>query len=386
MPIKTSNNTSITKIYGKTAGKHLSQSAIPPINFHSNTDNISYSIYGNLVQSETPSPTNPIIPVEVGEKTDNLCSQTTVTTENPNKNIGSDSDLVKAFKTLTAGENYTLSWDFQSTSTTGVRDVIRLYNGATYMNVQIENGVSFSLTAEQISDLTAFVLYFGADGGTMSDFMLNLGSTPLPYEPYGKYKIPVSINSTITNIYLNNPIRKIGNYSDIVNDDGTVTRIIGKNVYKGTEQWTVTTSGNKKRAFTPNYSYLIPNSPAFCTHFLYNSQNIGYPNVGEFVVNATKAIIFGLDGEQFTDLDAWKTYLSQQYTNGNPITVWYVLATPETETITSPTLTPQEGSNTIDINTTLKPSNLTIGYTAQDYSEIVTVLDKNGNAVYDVNE
>lgn len=82
MPIKTSNNTSITKIYGKTAGKHLSQSAIPPINFHSNTDNISYSIYGNLVQSETPSPTNPIIPVEVGEKTENLFDENATDTNN----------------------------------------------------------------------------------------------------------------------------------------------------------------------------------------------------------------------------------------------------------------------------------------------------------------
>lgn len=163
---------------------------IPPLSFKSNgTPLISWSMLGNGSQSGTPTPDNPVMPTFCGVRTGNLCDQGTISTTQPNINSGVNAEIVKAFKSLTAGETYTLSWDFQSSSTAGLRNVFRLYNGPTYMGVQINNGESFTLTETQINDLTAFVIYFGNAGGTMTDFMLNSGSTALPYEPYG-WKIP----------------------------------------------------------------------------------------------------------------------------------------------------------------------------------------------------
>ena len=49
------------------------------------------------------------------------------------------------------------------------------------------------------------------------------------------------------------------------------------------------------------------------------------------VVNIISAFSEGLD-----TADKWKTYLRQQYANGTPVTVWYVLATEETGTLNEP--------------------------------------------------
>ena len=63
---------------------------------------------------------------------------------------------------------------------------------------------------------------------------------------------------------------------------------------------------------------------------------------------------------QFADVTAWQQYLAQQYANGTPVTVWYILATAQTETFTAPS-TPTSGSpQSFDVDTTLKPSEVSL--------------------------
>lgn len=57
--------------------------------------------------------------------------------------------------------------------------------------------------------------------------MLNTGSTPLPYEPYG-YKIPISCNSNLTTIYLDAALGE-GEKLYSVNIDTEITTDIGEN-------------------------------------------------------------------------------------------------------------------------------------------------------------
>lgn len=47
----------------------------------------------------------------------------------------------------------------------------------------------------------------------VTDFMLVEGSTPLPYEPYG-YKVPVMVNDIITNLYLPEPLKMVGDEAE----------------------------------------------------------------------------------------------------------------------------------------------------------------------------
>jgi hypothetical protein len=155
------------------------------------------------------------------------------------------------------------------------------------------------------------------------------------------------------------------------------TRQIKKLVFDGTESWNLSKQGNNTRAYTPQNPECLSLSPAICTHFNYNVANVGYPRVGEFVINSSKAIIFGVDATEFTTVDEWKAYLAAQYAAGTPVTVWYALETPTTATVNEPlmkigdyadevsnaaTIPTVNGSNTFDVDTTVKPSEVYIKY------------------------
>ena len=76
-----------------------------------------------------------------------------------------------------------------------------------------------------------------------------------------------------------------------------------------------------------------------------------YLNFGEDIVNAQPS------GNTIAGL---REYLADQYANGTPVTIWYVLATPTEETFTAPTITPSNGANTLTVDTTLPPSEVSI--------------------------
>ena len=78
-----------------------------------------------------------------------------------------------------------------------------------------------------------------------------------------------------------------------------------------------------------------------------------------------------------TTLEAFKTYLQQQYAAGTPVTIWYVLATETTgmvnepirkigdyaDTVSGITIPTITGKDTFDVLTTLKPSEVSLSYT-----------------------
>jgi len=75
-----------------------------------------------------------------------------------------------------------------------------------------------------------------------------------------------------------------------------------------------------------------------------------------------------------------KAYLASEYAAGTPVTVWYVLETPTEGIVNEPlykigdyadeltTTTPiptAKGSNTLTVDTTVQPSEVSITYTAE---------------------
>jgi hypothetical protein len=95
-------------------------------------------------------------------------------------------------------------------------------------------------------------------------------------------------------------------------------------------------------------------------------------------------IWFELERDQYStkeyQLAAFKQWLAAQYANGTPVTVWYVLAEPETGIVNEPlmkigdyadTISMEQagvqiptlnGQTVIDVDTTLKPSEVYIKY------------------------
>lgn len=223
-------------------------------------------------------------------------------------------------------------------------------------------------------------------------YMINEGSTALPYEPYykplvsysfegqcsqastptpsspvevecfgdliasgdndGKYDIPITSGGVTEHIILSEPLRKIGTYADSVNSEGVVTRRIGKIVLTGEESWRL--SGGSL------FSNVIDDTAAsrkivLSTHFVSTSSSGLFISVGE---NRLKLFANSFP-TGVTNSTSMKTWLAQQYTNGTPVIVYYVLATAIPGAVTMPSIPTSSGFSNIEIGTSLAPSKFT---------------------------
>jgi hypothetical protein len=190
---------------------------------------------------------------------------------------------------------------------------------------------------------------------------------------------------------LTNPLCGIGDYKDVLNlSTGIITRKIKKLVLDGTENW-IYRSGEPQNVYFLEFAGLvIVSNSGLCTH---------YPNQdsGGFSELADKRVLNRLSTDRsrsyvairdssFSLLSDFQSYLAAQYANGTPVTVWYVVETPETETITVPyglecsvegyltqsgtptplnPITPEsngilESNGTYAVEVSLVPSNLTV--------------------------
>ena len=153
----------------------------------------SWSITGNTVQDGTPSPDNPVEIQSVGERTKNLFDKNDATVPGYINRLGSVTEN---------GYWFTLA-NFIECS--GIIS-ISAQNGlgtAAYVACYDENKTFLGTVAMSSDDSTTETLVL-LDGtvyikacsryDSLDTFMLNLGDTPLPYEPYG-YKIPTFRNT-----------------------------------------------------------------------------------------------------------------------------------------------------------------------------------------------
>ena len=142
---------------------------------------------------------------------------------------------------------------------------------------------------------------------------------------------------------INNPLCGINTYKDIINlSTGQITRDIKKLILTGNE--VVYVYANSDIAFRINTSdALLNNRYCVCTHFVYQqspgSSNIDGITAGAgdynlyFTFSLSSAAKFGIVAG---DTNSFKSFLQQQFSAGTPVTVWYVLTTPETKQITVP--------------------------------------------------
>lgn len=163
-------------------------------------------INGNTVQSSTPTPQDPVMPNGTGDKTGNLFpfddknfvitagnSNLTVECKNGNLffqgNAGEISSNQVAWKNnfafeLEAGTYYCKS---PAPLGDGFGRYIKKYDGDA--TILTSNNYTFTLSEKTKCYLSFYIYQKTLD--TKIKLMLNLGSTPLPYEPYG-YKLDIS--------------------------------------------------------------------------------------------------------------------------------------------------------------------------------------------------
>lgn len=194
-------------------------------------------------------------------------------------------------------------------------------------------------------------------------------------ENYGKYKIPVNVNNTIINIYLDEPLRKIDGYSDYIDFiNGKIIRQIGETIFDGSETWNKV--GNTSGNYFYFYSTVLDNivmkditKNMLCNKFnVYNGQIVYTTKVNTDTINVSnrtssqrlKVLLLNTRINSYTNAN-FKTWLSE-----NNVTVDYVLETPTQESITLPNIPTLDGNNTLNIETEITPSQVYIKYKSNE--------------------
>lgn len=184
-------------------------------------------------------------------------------------------------------------------------------------------------------------------------------------EHAGQYKIPISSANTTTPVYLG---------------EVETTRRIRKLVFNGTESFVSTSSGTSKyfRHYLTNYPSPTGVYNVICTHFENKTITTETTDVGVMtsVPSAGSAIYFRPPNVANMVVSDFKAWLAAQYANGTPVTAWYVIAEPTTgivneplrkigeyaDTVSGLSIPTVKGSQTFDVETSLKPSEVRIEY------------------------
>lgn len=149
----------------------------------------AWSITGNTVQNGTPTPDTPQEVKAVGEKTRNLFDKNTITAGNfatVSGTVANNAYYCSDFIPITATTYY-----FQNVVGGSYQNTVVVYDankqGLRYAKLSGGNKVSGAIAFQSGDAYIRINCYYQTDVDTV---MVNIGSTPLPYEPYG-YKIPV---------------------------------------------------------------------------------------------------------------------------------------------------------------------------------------------------
>ena len=363
-----------------------------PIVLRTTEQSIStWSVKGNTETSGTPSPSNPVEVNGVGVRTENLFNinaWVSSITGVSGQGSFSYSNGVLSVTSNNSADAYTTPF---GASSSGVYKVpvkpntkytfgldignnghfMMFENGLTtsgYIHYNVVNGSSFTTQ----SDTTFMTFRYGtrteqALGTTVTirNIMLVEGETaPSSYIPFG-YKIPITNGGMTTNIYLGST---------------QSTRQIKKLVLTGgaDETWNNAGDGTMYRSDISDYlREAIVTS--VCTHYPCNA-NVPSSTAAQygvsFITSSSYNRLYIKDTSYSTATD-FKNWLSTEYANGTPVTVWYVLATPNTATVNEPlmkigtyadtlsnaaSIPTTSGLNTIDVDTTVKPSEMSLTY------------------------
>lgn len=334
----------------------------------------NYKAYGNAVQAATPSTDNPAEVQAVGDKTANLFDKNDCTVAgfiNYNGNISTAAhwftteNYIKCIRTITitalnglGSGAYIACYDEQKNLLGVCRITDTNQNQST---INLIDGTKYIKTCSRDDNFDSF--------------MLNEGETALPYEPYG-YKIPFTTatedgtESITTTVYLKQPLYKIGDYADTLSyAEQKVERYIKEIVLTGEEN--LTSTHLDVGLFTLNVrDYLrLSAITVFNTHYQAQKNQNGWTEVNDMSCclytnpNNTTSFALYIRDSRFSTIDDFKAYLKEQYNNSTPVKVWYVLQTPETESVELPKLPTLDGVTVIDAATEIKPSKMDIKYT-----------------------
>lgn len=330
-------------------------SGIPPLNLGVIVEIVDYTIEGNIYQSDGVSPDTPQEVVGCGDFDESTGKyKISVVTRGKNLWYLQSSYSFTTFYDINVNINagHYLSYIIETNGTTGIY-------GETGCQLTFSDNttqyVFFNATYRKSillsKDVKIVRVYAGKDyntsvgfTATVSEIMVSANADD-SYEPYTP---PIT-----TPIYLDSPLYKIGDYADRRGMTEEV-RAVKELVLTGNENWQLW-NGDYFSSVIDRKGKI---SNIYCTHFI-NSNASGI----SYATNSSAALKIDSSSIPFvSDVSELKAWLESQYTAGTPVKVYYVLAEPETKAVESTEIPTIQGTNIIDINTEVKPSNLKITY------------------------
>ena len=342
---------------------------------------------GQAVQSGTPTPDNPVTPEGCGERTGNLFDKAWF---NNNTQLSLSTGLPIGYVGRIAIVNpidvsnidaVTLTYSLGATETENF--MYSIFSGNTLIE-RVAGKKSGDIIDVTNADTLYICLYIGGRGITVNDvqwIMLNSGSTALPYEPYG-FEISISSASTTTPVYLG---------------DVQSTRRIRKYEFTGQESIALYNS-----AGLLGFQYLMGTmqnnmrTNGLCTHFIPQITGSSRTEDGVTFGASNQYLYFTfsaatISAYSLTDVESISSFLRTQYANGTPVTVWYILANPETAVINEPlmrigdyadtlsniSIPVTAGGDTLSVGTTVQPSEVTVNY--KGWHPVADVHEFTGN-------
>ena len=329
----------------------------------------TWTIYGNGSQTGTPTPDNPVMPTFCGVRTGNLFDRTGeispyfINESGEILPISSGIWYVSDFMQVQPNTTYTFTYN----SLPGTAGYHAFYDA----NKELISTLSMSTYTFTTPNNARYMRF--SYRGESYDIMLNSGSTALPYEPYG-WKIPLTCAGQTTPVYL-------GQVSTV--------RRVKKQILTGTENVAFNSRND-------TYGQFVVTIPAVAAGTNVETNVISTHIKTQMPTNARSGIAMRANAVDFvvgmsyddtgitaptdasTIVSACKAYLAQQYANGTPVTVWYVLDNEQTGIVNEPlakigdycdelsstdaavTIPTVKGENTLTVDTTLKPSKIEI--------------------------
>ena len=360
IPFEPYGNTWNTKSYAKSITGAQTYTKFPIVLRTTEQSIPTWSMDGNVETSGTPSPSSPITINGCGDRTANLFDVNNATLQKYITSDGSITDNVNYAITdylpIEPSTKYSLS---------GISDQPSTAYHAYYDTTKNLISTVQASNLQQTLNTPANAAYIRCSWRIASslDIMMNVGDTLLPYEPYG-YEISVVSNSTtLSPIYLSEQLMKIGDTADSLASTGTATYNIKKLVLTGgdSESWNSYSLGTAN-AFFILQNISMGNATVMSSHFAQTGIYTTNTAVGIDTSGTTIRFRPPNVATDFATTAAWKQYLADQYAAGTPVTVYYILATATTETVTALSIPTTSGLNTIDVNTTVKPSEMSLTY------------------------
>ena len=176
------------------------------------------------------------------------------------------------------------------------------------------------------------------------------GTAATEYEPYQ--------GSTTTNIYLDEPLRKVRDYADHIDfASGKVVRNVKEVVLTGTENWAKYASVDKHYQTTVKDNEFGKGVNNIMSNYYAPSKVIG-----NFYSNSDYAIL-SVDGSRIrikdkdvSTVEEIKSKLAGYNDGGNPLRVIYHLKTQTEQSINLPSITSVKGTCIIKVEASVKPS------------------------------